>query len=54
MINIVLNERAYAEYALENLSLGDKPFETLSRIARYYYSEGYKKREIESLVKDFM
>lgn len=54
MINIVLNERAYAEYALENLSLGDKPFETLSRIARYYYSEGYKKREIESLVEDFM
>lgn len=54
MTNIVLNERAYAEYALENLSLGNKPVETLSRVARYYFSEGYKKREIGSLIEDFM
>lgn len=54
MVNIVLNERACAEYALDNLSLGAKPLETLGRVARYYYSEGYKKKEIGSLLEDFM
>ena len=47
MTNIVLNEKACAEYALENLILGSKPTETLGRVARYYYSIGYKKKEIE-------
>lgn len=54
MTNIVLNERAYVEEALENLSLGAKPVQTLSRIARYYFNEGYKKQEIGSLLEDFM
>ena len=54
MTNIVLNEKAYAEYALENLALGSKPIETLGRVARYYYSIGYKKREIGNLIEDFM
>lgn len=54
MTNIVLNEKACAEFALENLTLGSKPVETLGRVARYYYSEGYKKREIGNLLEDFM
>lgn len=54
MTNIVLNEKASAEFALENLILGDKPIETLGRIARYYYSEGYKKKEIVGLLEDFI
>lgn len=54
MTNIVLNERAYAEDALKNLSLGSKPIETLGRIARYYYSMGYKKKEIGGMLEDFM
>lgn len=54
MTNIVLNERACAEYALDNLSLGAKPIETLGRVARYYYSIGYKKKDIGSLLEDFM
>ena len=54
MTNIVLNERACAEYALDNLSLGAKPIETLGRVARYYYSVGYKKKDIGSLLEDFM
>lgn len=54
MTSIVLNEKACAEYALENLSLGSKPTETLGRVARYYYSVGYKKKEIGSLLEDFM
>jgi hypothetical protein len=54
MTHIVLNERAYAEEALENLSLGNKPIQTLSRIARYYFNQGYKKREIGNLLENFM
>ena len=54
MANIVLNEKACAEYALENFMLGTKPVETIGRVARYYHSEGYKKREIGSLLEDFM
>ena len=54
MTNIVLNEKACAEHAIANLTLGSKPIETLGRVARYYYSEGYKKREIGSLLEDFM
>lgn len=54
MKNIVLNEKACAEYALENFILGSKPTETLGRVARYYYSIGYKKKEIGSLLEDFM
>lgn len=54
MTSIVLNERAYAERALSDLSMGDKPVETLGRVAKYYYSLGYKKTEIESLIEDFM
>lgn len=54
MTNIVLNEKACAEHAIANLTLGSKPIETLGRVARYYYSEGYKKREIGNLLEDFM
>lgn len=54
MTNIVLNEKACAEHALENLTLGSKPSETLGRVARYYYNEGYKKKEIGSLLEDFI
>lgn len=54
MANIVLNERAYAEDAIKNMSLGCKPTETLSRVARYYFGEGYRKQEINNLLEDFM
>lgn len=52
--NIVLDERASAEYAIENLSLGQKPIATLGRLARYYYQEGYGKGEIGGLLEDFL
>ena len=52
--SIVLNERAYAENALENLSLGQKPVETINRIAKYYYSLGYKKPQIAKLIEEFL
>lgn len=54
MIDIVTNERACAEYAIQSLTLGSKPTETLSRIARYYLDQGYAKTEIRGLLEDFM
>ena len=35
-MSIVLNEHDYAEQAIQSRSLGKKPSETLSRVARYY------------------
>jgi len=54
MTEIILDEKAYVEDALKNLSLGVKPTETLGRVARYYYSQGYSKKEIGGLLEDFM
>lgn len=53
-MSIILNEREFAENALRDHILGAKPVETLSRVARYYYAEGYKKTEIGHKLEDFM
>lgn len=53
-MNIVLNEREFAESALETCSIGQKPLETIGRIARYYAANGYKRNEICSLLEEFL
>ena len=54
-MGIVLNEREWAESALAARSLGKRPVETLSRIARYYYQcEGYSKKDIRGKLEDFL
>lgn len=50
----MLNEKEYAEDCLKNGVLSNKPFFTLSIIAKYYYSIGYKKKKIEASLNDFM
>ena len=54
MTEIVLNEKDWAMRAIESLSLGDKPYETITRVAKYYKSLGYAKSEIRRMVEDFM
>ena len=54
MTSIVLDEYQSAEKALNNLELGNKPTETLSVVARYYYGKGYKKSEITRLLEEFL
>lgn len=52
---IVLNEKAYAEECLQKKSISDKPFYTLSILAKYYYHcFGYRKAKITELLTDFM
>lgn len=54
MTEIVLNEKEWAMKAIESLSLGDKPYETIVRVAKYYKSLGYAKSELRRMVEDFM
>ena len=54
MREIILDERSWAENALARLELGQKPMVTISRIARYYFAEGYSKKEIPRMLMDFL
>lgn len=53
-MTIVLNEHDWAKERIETRSLGVKPFETLSRVARYYIDENYSKKETRELLDTFV
>ena len=54
MNEIVLNEKEWAKRAIESLSLGKKPYETIVRVAKYYKSQGSSKADVRRKVEDFM
>lgn len=54
MREIILDERAWAENAINNLFLGSRPVETLGRIAKYYFADGYSKKEIAKMLEEFL
>lgn len=51
---IVLNENEWAHDAIESRTLGQKPFETVNRVARYYLDEGYSKRDTRRMLDQFV
>lgn len=51
---IVLNESEWAEKMVESRSLGKKPFETLSRVARYYLDKKYNKGKVRQMLNTFL
>lgn len=53
-MSLVLNEYEWAEKMISNHSLGSKPIETLSRVAKYYYENHYTKKEIRGMLDDFL
>lgn len=53
-MSIVLNEREFAINSLRSGELGDNYYETLGCIAKYYKAEGYKKKEIRSMLESFV
>jgi hypothetical protein len=54
-LSIILNEKEWAENVIANRTLGAKPVETLSRVARFYHQEqGYKKTDVRSMVERFL
>lgn len=54
MRSLVLNENEWAKEHIENLDIGDKPFETLRRVARYYLDNGCSTRETNKKLENFI
>lgn len=54
MNEIVLNEKEWAKKAIDSLTLGKKPYDTIVRVAKYYRAEGYRNGELRRKVEDFM
>lgn len=53
-MSIVLNEYEWAERALNDKVLGKKPYETLSRVAKYYTYKNYTRKEVRRLLDEFL
>lgn len=53
-MSIVLNEYEWAERAIRDKLLGKKPYETLSRVAKYYTYKNYSRREVRRLLDEFL
>lgn len=53
-MTIVLDENEWAKDMIDQHSLGKKPFETLSRVAKYYMDQNYNKKDVRRLVEAFL
>lgn len=53
-MSIILNEYEWAERAIKEKLLGKKPYETLSRVAKYYTYKNYTRREVRRLLDEFL
>lgn len=51
---IILNEYKWAENAIQEKSLGQKPIETLTRIAKYYIQNGATKNDTRKMLDLFL
>lgn len=51
---IVLNENEWAKNMIDSCTFGDKPFETIRRVARYYIDKGYSKKDARTMLDRFI
>lgn len=51
---IILNEHEYAQKILNDPQMGKKPFDTLTKIARYYLDQGYNKNDTRKKLDYFV
>lgn len=51
---IILNETEWAHDMLDKKSLGDSPYDTLRRVARYYLDQQYKKSDVRRKLDFFI
>lgn len=51
---IVLDEHEWASECVKRPTLGQKPFETLKRVARYYIDSGYKRGVVRRLMDTYV
>lgn len=54
MIEIILDEKQWCEDMIGKCELGRNPPGTLSRLAKYYYSQGLRRREIVRALEEFL
>lgn len=53
-MTIVLNEHDWARDRIETRTLGSKPFETLTRVAKYYLDSDYSKKDAKRATEQFL
>lgn len=53
-MNMIMNEREFALEALQNKALGRAPLKTLYIVAKYLYSQGYRRKAIEQKLSEFV
>ena len=53
-MSIVLDEYTWAERAIREHDIGNKPSETLARVARYFAFRGYKRSEVRRRLEEFL
>lgn len=53
-MTIILNEHEWAKEMIVSRSLGKKPFETLSRVAKYYLDNNYSKKDVRKMLNTFL
>lgn len=53
-MSIVLDEHKWAEQMIAQHSLGKKPFETLTRVSRYYLDNGVPKKDVRKMMDTFL
>lgn len=53
-MSIILNEVEWVEELLKDPSLEDNAVETLTRVARYYFSKGFSKKEVRTKTELFL
>lgn len=53
-MTVVLDEHEWAKERIEARTLGKKPFETLTRVSKYYLDNNYGKKETRKAVERFL
>lgn len=53
-MSIILNEYAWAQAAIDNRTLGKKPYETLNRVSKYYLRNSGSKKEVRNRLEEFL
>ena len=53
-MSIVTNENEWAQEMIKTRTLGRKPFETMSRVARYYIDQNYTTDEVRQKLDGFL
>ena len=51
---IVINENEYAQERIKNKNIGDNVFQTLTILAKYYYSQGMKRKAVCIELQNFL